>query len=61
MRTWIGLAEGCRWIEAKVIEDDDQAWDEITTVLMDRWGDRKVPKWEPTKFPYQRGIASLNR
>ena len=48
--TVIGLAEGCRWIEAKVIEDDDRDW-ELILESLDRWGDRRVPQAESLPFP----------
>ena len=43
MVTMIGLAEGCQWIEAKVIEDGDRDW-ELILESLDRWGDRRVPQ-----------------
>lgn len=43
------LAEGCRWIEAKIIEDDEAEMDFVFDVLMDRWGDRRVPRTQQSK------------
>ena len=53
------LAEGCRRVEPRIIEDDDRSWDAILATL-DRWGDRLVPKAPKEAEPYLRGIASLN-
>lgn len=41
--TMLTLAEGCRRVEAKIIEDDDREFD-LWLATLDRWGDRTVPK-----------------
>lgn len=45
-----GLAEGCRRIAPRIIEDDEQSWDDILLTL-ERWGDRRVPQTESLPFP----------
>ena len=57
--TMIGLAEGCRWIEPKFIEDEEVEFEFVATVLLDRWGDRRVPKQtaEPSWFDGHRGFT----
>ena len=55
----IGLAEGCRWIEAKFIEDEDREFDYVATVLLDRWGDRRVPSKQPNHLGSKAAEGSL--
>lgn len=43
----MGLAEGCRRVEPAFIEDDEAEMEFVFAVLLDRWGDRRVPQHTP--------------
>lgn len=52
------IGEGCYRVLPVFIEDEDVYWDQVLETL-DRWGDRRVPKTEPSWFDEHRGFATL--
>lgn len=49
------IGENCYWVRPVIIEDDDEALNQVLETL-DRWGDRRVPREASTISVLWQGV-----